>query len=305
MTDMEAACVVDCRDRLGEGIFWCPEEKALYWLDLPMPSRLHRLDPRTGGHRIWNMPDAISTMAKRKDGSLLIASHHGLNIFEPEAEDGKGALRRVAAPEASIPQNRSNDGTTDAKGRFWYGTMRNNIGPGGENVPITESAGTLYKVESDFRVVPIEGGIGIPNSSAFSPDYKTFYFCDTMRGSIEAYDFDLEIGALSNKRLFANPEGLGHPDGSTIDSEGGLWNARWEGSCVIRFAPDGRIDQIVKIPAARVTCCAFGGEALDTLYVTTSRAHLSDAELETQPQAGGLFAVKTGFSGVPRPAFGG
>jgi sugar lactone lactonase YvrE len=305
MNELEAACVVDCRDRLGEGIFWCSEEKVLYWLDLPMPARLHRFDPATGRHRTWDMPEAISAMAKRKDGSLFIASHQGLNIFEPEAEGGKGRLRRVAAPEAHIPQNRSNDGTTDAKGRFWYGTMRNNLGPRGEEVPITESAGTLYRVEPDLRVVAVETGIGIPNSSAFSPDHKTFYFCDTMQGSIAAYDFDLQTGALSNKRPFANPEGMGHPDGSTVDSEGGLWNARWGGSCVIRFAPDGRVDRVVKLPAARVTCCAFGGPDLDTLYITTSRAHLSEAELRDQPQAGGLFALKTGFRGVPRPAFGG
>jgi sugar lactone lactonase YvrE len=126
-----------------------------------------------------------------------------------------------------------------------------------------------------------------------------------MRNAIAAYDFDLELGALSNRRLFADPEGMGHPDGSTVDSEGGLWNARWGGSCVIRFTPDGRVDKVVRVPATRVTCCAFGGENLDTLYITTSRGNLSESELAQQPRAGAVFAVKPGFKGLRRPAFGG
>jgi sugar lactone lactonase YvrE len=244
-------------------------------------------------------------MAKRRDGGLLIASQHGLNLFDPEAHGGKGALLRVAAPEAAIPLNRSNDGTTDAKGRLWYGTMRNNFAADGGDLPVTEAAGTLYKVETDLRVIPMEGGIRIPNSAAFSPDNKTFYLCGMMETAIAAYDFDLERGALSNRRLFADPQGLGHPDGSTVDSEGGLWNARWDGSCIVRFTADGKVDKVIRVPATRVTCCAFGGETLDTLYITTSRANLSAEELAAQPQAGAVFAVKPGFKGLKRPAFGG
>lgn len=299
MTDIQ--CVLDCRDKLGEGAFWCPDEQALYWLDVPMPSQLHRLDPASGKHYVWAMPEMIASMAKRRDGTLLVASHRGLNVFDP----GTGALKRIAAPEAHIPDNRSNDGAPDAKGRFWFGTMANNIADDGSYFSPGVSAGVLWKIEPDFRMIPVVGGIGIANATAWSPDWTTFYFADTAQQTIFAWDFDLELGALSRKRVFARPEGHGYPDGACIDAEGFLWNARWEGSAVIRFAPDGSIDRIVEIPAERVTSCAFGGPDLGTLYVTTSRLHLTDAQLERNPLSGGVFAFRPGVVGLARPAFGG
>jgi sugar lactone lactonase YvrE len=131
------------------------------------------------------------------------------------------------------------------------------------------------------------------------------YFADTMLGAIHAYDFDLELGGISNKRVYANPDSLGFPDGATVDAEGYVWNARWEGGSLIRFAPNGAVDTVVAIPASRVTCCAFGGDDLDTLYVTTSRLHLTEQELAEQPRAGGVFALKPGVKGLPRPGFAG
>ena len=294
-------CVLDCRDKLGEGIFWCPAERALYWVDVPMPSFLHRWDPKTGDQKSWPMPEMISSLAKRNDGTMLIASHHGLNVFDPS----KGTLVRFGAPEADRPANRANDGCSDSKGRFWFGTMRNNIAPDGTYLDVPASTGVLYKVEPDLRIVPMEGGVGISNATCWSPDNRRMYFADTLLGAIHVYDFDLELGAISNKRIFAKLEGRGHPDGATVDAEGYVWNARWEGGSVIRFAPDGSVDAVVVIPAARVTCCAFGGDNLDTLYVTTSRLHLTDKELATQPAAGGIFALKPGVKGLPRPVFGG
>jgi sugar lactone lactonase YvrE len=297
----EVQCVLDCRDKLGEGAFWCPDEQVLYWLDVPMPSVLHRLDPASGRHDGWPMPEMIASMAKRRDGTLLVASQHGLNVFDPAS----GALKRIAAPEADKPANRANDGAPDARGRFWYGSMANNIAPDNSYFSPGVATGVIWKVEPDLRLIPVAGGIGIGNATAWSPDWKTFYFADTAENAIFAWDFDLDLGALSNRRLFANPEGHGYPDGACIDAEGYLWNARWEGSSVIRFAPDGSIDRIVDLPAERVTSCAFGGPALDTLYVTTSRLHLSDEALARQPQAGGLFAFRPGVAGLPRPRFGG
>ena len=297
----EVSCVLDCRDKLGEGIFWCPIERALYWVDVPMPSFLHRWDPETGKHDKWPMPEMITSLAKRRDGTLLVASHHGLNVFDPR--DAK--LMRVAAPEADQPGNRANDGGVDGKGRFWFGTMQNNVAADGAYMDIEQSTGVLYKVEPDLRIVPMEGGIGISNATCWSPDHRTMYFADTLLGAIHAYDFDLELGAISNKRVFANPDSLGFPDGATVDAEGYVWNARWEGGSLIRFAPDGAVDAVIAIPASRVTCCAFGGDDLDTLYVTTSRLHLTEQELAEQPQAGGIFALKPGVKGLPRPGFAG
>ncbi len=300
-TKLATECVLDCRDKLGEGIFWCPQERVLYWVDIAMPSRLHRYEPRTKKHDAWPMPEMISSLAKRRDGSLLIASHHGLNFFDPTTQ----SFTHVASPEAAHPNNRANDGAPDIRGRFWYGTMSNNIGPDASDIPIAGPTGMLYRVEPDLRVIPVDGPIGISNGTCFSPDYRTLYFADTLAEAIFAYDLDPDSGAISNKRIFANPQGYGYPDGSTVDADGYIWNARWEAACIVRFSPDGKIDRVVEIPASRVTCCAFGGEELDTLYVTSSRMNVSSEELAKHPQAGGVFALKPGVRGLPRPAFGG
>jgi sugar lactone lactonase YvrE len=132
------------------------------------------------------------------------------------------------------------------------------------------------------------------------------YFADTLDG-IYAYDFDAGSGSVSNRRTFAraDPKQYGHPDGSTIDTEGCLWNARWDGGSLIRWAPDGTIDQVVKMPCRRVTSCIFGGPDLDILYVTTVRYGLSDAELAEQPLAGGIFMVDADVKGLPDGQFAG
>lgn len=299
---MAVAVAVPAMDKLGEGAFWCPDEAALYWLDVPMPSRIHRLHPASGTHDEWPMREMVASMAKRPDGTLLVASHHGLNSFDPRT----GSLTRLAAPEAHLPDNRSNDGAPDARGRFWYGTMCNNIAADGSYFDRGLASGILWKVEPDLTATPMVEGIGISNAVAFSPDNRTFYFADTIQETIYAFDFDIETGTLGERRVFAGPQGdgLGYPDGACIDAEGYLWNARWEGACVIRFAPDGRVDRIVAIPASRVTSCAFGGDALDTLYVTTSRLHLGDEELRRYPDAGALFSFRPGVRGLKRPSFG-
>jgi len=298
---MTAECVLDCRDRLGEGIIWDPAEQVLWWVDVPMPAVIHRLDPVSGAHRTWSCPEIVTAMSKRRDGTLLVASHHGLNVFDPR----DGSLKRVAAPEADKPANRSNDGGTDPAGRFWFGTMCNNIGEDGSDLGVAESSGALYRVGADMVPVRMHGGIGISNGTCFAPDGRTMYFADTLRGEIWAWDLDPGLGALSNRRVLSDDADHGHPDGCTVDAEGYLWSARWEGSCVLRIAPDGRIDRRIEVPAARVTCCTFGGADLGVLYITTSRLHVPEAELARTPQAGGVFAVRPGVTGVPAAQFAG
>ena len=297
--DVRVAC--RSHDKLGEGIFWNADEQALYWVDVPMPSYIHRLDPVTGAHRKWPMTEMVMSMASRGDGTLLVASHHGLNIFDPRT----GILKRILTPEADTPDNRSNDGAPDAKGRFWYGTMCNNIAEDATYYDLGRSTGALWKVEPDLAATKMWEGVGIANATAFSPDNRTFYFADTARETIFAWDYDLEGGEISNQRVFANPAGLGYPDGACVDAEGYLWNARWDAACVIRFAPDGSIDRIIDIPASRPTCCAFGGPDLDALYITTSRLHLSPEDLTQYPDSGAVFVVFPGVTGLRRPNFEG
>ena len=301
ISHLEARCIVDCRDKIGEGAFWCPDERAVYWLDVPMPSLLHRFVPASGRHDVWPMPEMITAMAKRADGSLLIASERGINFFNPK----NGKLHLQVSPEAGVPLNRSNDGAPDAKGRFWMGTMMNNLGPQGEDMPITAASGALWCVNADLSYRKVIADITITNGVVWSPDSRILYVADSAFQVIHAYDFDPGQGTVSNRRDFSTIKDLGYPDGAAIDSEGYLWSARWEGSCVARLAPDGSIERIVPIPASRVTSCAFGGEALKTLFVTTARQGTSAAEATRFPQQGGLFAFEAPAAGLIRPRFAG
>jgi sugar lactone lactonase YvrE len=294
-------CVVDCRNKLGEGAFWCPEERVVYWLDVPMPSILHRFDPVSGRHDSWPMSEMSTAMAKRRDGSLLIASQGGINIFDVKT----GKLNRAVRPESDKPGNRSNDGAPDARGRFWIGTMQNNIAPDGSDLPLVGSQGSLWRIDPDFGATRMVDRICIPNGIVWSPDHKTLYLVDSMIQTIFAYDFDLERGTISNRRVFSEVKDLGYPDCSAVDAEGYVWNARWAGSAVVRLATDGRIDRVVPMPAERVTSCAFGGEDLGTLYVTTSRLHIDADSLARHPRQGGLFAFGPGVKGLPRTQFAG
>ena len=246
------------------------------------------------------MPESISLLARRADGTMLIASKSGLNIFDLKT----GELQRVAMPERD-PLNRSNDGAVDAKGRLWYGTMRDNFAPDGSGIPVTEAKGTLYRIDADLTATAMESNVFIPNPACFSPDNRTFYFTEAPSGIIFAYDFDLERGTISNRRPFAAPKGYGDPDGSTVDAEGYVWNARWNAACVIRFAPHGSIDRVVDVPAPLVTCPAFGGENLDTLYITCARCDMTAEQHAQYPLGGALFAFKPGVRGLQRPNFAG
>jgi len=152
----------------------------------------------------------------------------------------------------------------------------------------------------------MERGITTSNSIAWSPDDRTFYFADTPTRQIVAYDFNPAEGTISNPRVFATlSEGTGRPDGSTVDSEGFLWNAHFDGGRITRYAPDGRVDRVIQLPVEHPTSCAFGGDSLDVLYVTTSSHLLSDADRSRNPLAGGLFAVYVGIRGLPEPRFAG
>jgi L-arabinonolactonase len=300
MTDT-ATCVVDCKNTLGEGALWDHRGQVLWWVDVPPPRpSLNRYDPATGKHDRWPMPEMVMSLAVREAGGLLVASHHGLNTFDPK----DGALRRVMEPEAHLPRNRSNDGAADRHGRFWLGTMQNNIAPDGSAAAMDANSGALWRIDPDWSATRVLEDIGISNTLVWSPDDRIFYFADTGTGWIYAHDFDGAAGSVANRREFARDD-RGWPDGSTIDAEGYIWNARWGGGCVLRFAPDGSVDRALPLPCDLVTSCAFGGPDLDTLYVTTARFALDEAGLAKQPQAGGLFAVEPGVKGLPSGRFAG
>jgi L-arabinonolactonase len=300
MTATPITCIAKSNDRLGEGCLWDATNNCVWWLDIPLPSRIHRLDPATGAHRSWTFTVLLSAITLRYDGKMLVGGEHGLYIFDPAT----GALKPHSHPDANAIGNRGNDGASDAKGRFWFGTMQQNIAPNGDNLPITRDSGNLYSIEPDGIATLRESDIGVSNGPCWSPDNKIFYFTDSKAQIIWAYDFDLDTGAISNRRVFNDTKDHGYPDGATVDDEGFLWSARWDGACVLRIDPQGRIDRVVEMPAKRPTCVCFGGPNLDTLYVTSSRANLPTDDLARNSLQGGLFCVDPRVTGKAKFRFG-
>jgi sugar lactone lactonase YvrE len=301
ITEIPVTCLVDSKDKLGEGCFWDAATQCLWWLDLIVPSAIHRLHLASGAHRRWQFSEMVTAMARRRDGTILVGSHRGVNVFDPAT----GALSPRTRIGADLPGNRGNDGACDALGRFWFGSMMNNVGDLGADLPITADTGLLYRFDADGTATVMERNIGVSNGPCWSPDNRIFYFTDSRNQVIWAYDFDLAAGTISNRRVFNDSRDHGYPDGATVDAEGFLWSARWEGACVLRIDPKGRIDRIVPMPARRVTNVCFGGAKLDTLYVTTARLHLPEEDLRRHPLQGGLFCFDPGVAGFEKHAFAG
>jgi sugar lactone lactonase YvrE len=296
----EVECVLQAKCSLGEGPAWHAKESALYFVDAP-GKRIHRWHPASGEHRTFDTPELATAVIPRNNGGLLVVLGSRLAFFDMAT----GVFTPFVAPEADLPKNRSNDAKCDSRGRLWYGTMQNNFAPDMSEAPITGSAGWLYRISGDGSVKRMDGPFGISNTFAWSFDDRTMYFGDTLKNTIYAYDFEAEAGEISNRRDFASVEEMGFGDGSAIDRQGFLWNARWDGGCVIRFAPDGTVDRVVKMPCRRVTSCAFGGDDLSTLYVTSVRYGLTEAELADEPLAGSVFAIDAGVKGLPVGTFSG
>jgi L-arabinonolactonase len=291
---IDVECAVHSGDKLGESAFWDARRGRIWWVDIPPTSRLHWLDPASGETQTFAMPQMVSCVRASRDGKTLIAAcHTGLARINAVT----GALERLYDPEPGRPFNRGNDGATDPRGRFWFGTMQNNIAPDGSDYDLMHNSGTLFRLDLDLKTTAFEQNIGVTNSTAFSPDGRVMYFCDTKTGVIWAYDYDLEAGVPSGRRDFAKFS-RGHPDGSTVDSEGGLWNARWGGGCVVRFAPTGEVDQVIELPTPNVTSCAFGGADLEHLYITTAGGRGGD------PHAGHLYVCRPGVKGLAAVEFG-
>jgi sugar lactone lactonase YvrE len=280
--------VGDQIDLLGESPLWNEREQALYWVDIRRPA-IRRLDHASGRVDTWAMPDLVGSIALADDGRLLVALRESIGLYDRAT----GRLETIAAPVRHPAGHRFNDGRCDRQGRFWAGTMHHTT---------RAPEGVLYRLAGG-ELVERQSAICIPNSLAWSPDGTTMYFADSLRYAIFAYDYDIASGEMSRGRIFAETQPPGFPDGSTVDAEGYLWNAEFNASRVVRYAPDGRVDRRIEVPAQRPTCCAFGGPGLDVLYVTTASWQLSDEEHRAQPFAGALLALEVGARGIPEPRF--
>ncbi|MEM6282997.1 MAG: SMP-30/gluconolactonase/LRE family protein [Chloroflexota bacterium] len=273
----------DLRCTLGECPRWHETSRTLYWLDINTQT-LYQFESITSSIHIFQLPEPISAFAFHQSGSMILTARDRILIANPDLTE----FEMLAA--VNLPADaRFNDAAVDPVGRLWAGTLNSEFRP--EN--------HLYCVDLDSTVQPRDRGIRTANGIGWSPGGETMYFADTRALVIYAYDFDTETGALTNRRAFASFDGeSGTPDGLTVDADGAVWCALWDGWRVERYLPDGTHDLQVSLPIARPTACAFGGDDLQTLYVTSATYGLSDDQLAEQPLAGATFAVPLKITGL-------
>ena len=294
----EPICVVPAGDWTGEGAVWHAEEQAVYWTDINR-FLIHRFDPVSRAVTTWFFAEPATAigLTDRPD-TLIVALASKLILWQP----GNDARAEFAAPDKNWPRVRANDGRPDPAGNFWFGTMQNNVDAGGGDIPITDrTIGRLFRVRADGSSTVEKAGIGISNTFCWSPDKKRFYFADTLANAISVFDYDFRTGTIANERPFFAGFERGSPDGSAVDRDGFLWNARYGGSCVVRVSPEGKVDRIVEMPVRAVTTCTFGGPHLKTLYVTTAGGGVGMEKRERL--AGGLFALEVDVAGLPENRF--
>tara|TARA_A100001011_G_scaffold44095_1_gene41325 strand:- start:5942 stop:6835 length:894 start_codon:yes stop_codon:yes gene_type:complete len=279
----------ECNNSLGEGITYSSNDNFLYWLDIGNLSKLHKLDLSLKKKEIFELPEIVTATSVRSSDELILATNNGIKLFNTFNKKFESVLNI----ESQQLLTRSNDGASDSLGRFWFGTMQNNFDKNGKSIPINENIGKLYKVDTNKKISIVEEELGIPNTFVWSPDNKNFYFTDTLNGTILSYDFELESGELSNKKNFATFD-RGHPDGSTIDTDGCVWNCRWGGSCIVRFTPSGKVDQIIEMPVQNITNCIFGGSDMKTLFITTA----SNEGKNKNDLDGSLFSINLNYQGI-------
>lgn len=285
-------CVLPARALLGEGPLWDPEDRLLYWVDIK-GRVVHRFDPVTGRDTRWPTPEVVGCLVRRTAGGLVVTLRSGFHFLDLDT----GAIQPVARPELDRPENRFNDGKPDRRGRFWAGSMHD---------PETLPTGALYRLDPDGACHRMVDGIICSNALCWSPDGRTMYHADTLRRVVWAWDSDPDRGEIANRRVFVELSGdEGAPDGATVDAEGFVWLAHWDGWQLTRHDPTGRTERVVRLPVQRPTCPAFGGPDLGVLYVTSARIGLSEEALARQPCAGGILALDPGVPGLPEARFPG
>jgi len=288
--DPAVECVLPWGASLAEGPSWSQREKRLYWVDILAPA-VYRFDPATGVNESCRMPHLVGAVVERAGGGLVALTIKGVE----ELDFATGALRTLVDPEADLPDNRFNDGKCDAAGRLWAGTM---------SLDASRRSGSLYRIDGSLQCRRMDRSFTVANGLDWSPDGKTFYFADSGAGVIYAYDFDLSGGTLGARRVFARIEpGEGRPDGLTVDAEGCVWSALWDGWAVRRFDPSGAAMSDLRMPVPRPTSVAFGGAQMRTLFVTSARVRLPARILTEAPFSGGIFAADVGVVGRPAGMF--
>jgi sugar lactone lactonase YvrE len=272
----------------GEGPCWLARSGELAWVDM-LTGRVLATSLAGGATRTITIPSPVAALVRpRLAGGLVVATETGVVLLDED--DSPTTLCEIV----SAPDVRLNEGGCDPQGRLWCGTMAYDARPGG---------GSLYRVEADGSFAVVLPSVTISNGLAWSADGATAFYVDSPTYAVDTFAFDGASGALAERRRLVDVgPGLGMPDGIALDAEGGVWVALWDGGAVHRYAADGTLDAVVALPCSRVTACAFAGDDLSQLYITTSRLELGDA---AEPAAGSLFRCEPGVRGLPVHAFAG
>ncbi len=292
-----AELVVDARAIIGEGPVWDADRGLLWWVDI-LGGLVHAFDPATGKDDAFEIGQAAGAVALRHDGGILVLGQDAILALDP-------ATRRLAPVFAFARENpprRSNDAKPDPTGRLWIDRMPFDHAHG---------MGSLRRLDADLNLMSILTDLTIPNGLAWSPDGATLYFAESLSRVVTAYDFDGTTGAISGGRPFLRigaETGMpaeAVPDGLTVDAEGSVWVAVWNGRCVIRVSPAGEVQARFDLPVSQVSSVCFGGADLSDLYVTSAREDFVEEDDAREPLAGGLFRVRPGVRGLPPHRFAG
>ncbi len=290
---MQVEVVLDAGAVIGESPVWDADQRMLSWIDIKAPA-FYRLDPEGGAGRSWRLPSDIGAYCLTTDpDTVIVALRDGIYRLRL----GSGAVERAAAAPFDPALHRFNEGACDSRGRFWIGTMFDPLAAGAH---APEAGGLFcYTAADGLRQTP--DAAELHNGMGWNHDETLFYLAHSNAGTVHSYAFDAETGVLGARSLFAVIEtGAGIPDGAAIDREGGYWCALHGGGRLRRYRADGTLDREVKLPVSQPTMCAFGGEALDILYITSAAQGLGAEQRRAEPHAGALLSIRPGITGLPR-----
>ncbi|NLE46460.1 MAG: SMP-30/gluconolactonase/LRE family protein [Chloroflexi bacterium] len=277
---MDPELIANYECEVGEGPMWHPDERCVYWSDIPQ-GRLFQYDPSTGSHKQVYAGEPVGGFTVQADGSLLLFMACGaVKIWRD------GQLTTVIDEIPQERESRFNDVIADPAGRVFCGTM-----------PSKDHLGRLYRLDVDGELTEVLDEVGCSNGMGFTPDRTQMYYTDTGKLEIYLFDYDVATGTLTNKRVFVRvPEGEGFPDGMTVDAEGCVWSARWDGYCLVRYTPDGVEDRRIRFPTKKVSSVIFGGAEYTDIFVTTAGGN---DKAENGDLAGALFHLNLGIRGCP------
>ncbi|WP_371671762.1 SMP-30/gluconolactonase/LRE family protein [Streptomyces sp. NBC_00289] len=268
---------------LGEGPTWDAVAGRLLWIDI-LGSRVHTYDPASGRRTVRTTDQHVGAAKPRAGGGLVLNLRDGVGLLDPD--ESFRWLHRDP-----VPGRRANDAAVAPDGTLWTGTMRYDEAPGG---------GTLSRVTGDGSVEVVLDDVAVSNGTGWSPDGRLMYYIDSPTRRVDVFDF-VDGRPVDRRPLARIEDGAGFPDGLTVDADGCVWVALWEGGAVRRYTPDGELDRVIDLPVPRITACAFGGADLTDLYITTARTDLRSPH----PLAGSVLVLPGAGKGLTQPPFTG